>query len=109
MNFISKAVRVLFVLIFLTSGYALYSQNPRNPQVFAYNVRKSPTIGLKGGVLLSTVTGDEAIDQFAKKIGAQIGVTGAIYMHPMLSIRGELNYESKGGKFANQEMKMNLH
>ncbi|HAF29102.1 MAG TPA: hypothetical protein DCG75_08650 [Bacteroidales bacterium] len=109
MGFRNKAVFIYFVLILLAPGYALYSQNPRNPQVFAYNVKKSPTIGLKGGVLLSTVTGDEAIDQFAKKISAQVGVTGAIYLHPMLSIRGELNYESKGGKFTNHDMKMNLH
>lgn len=109
MGYRNKAVFIFFVLILLAPGYALYSQYPRNPQVFAYNVRKSPTIGLKGGALLSTITGDEAIDQFAKKIGPQIGITGAIYMHPMLSIRGELNYESKGGKFANHEMNMNLH
>jgi len=73
------------------------------------NMSKTPTIGIKGGLLLSTVTGDEAIDQFAKKIGAQLGVTGAYYFKPKLSIRGELNYELKGAKFANHEMKMDLH
>jgi len=73
------------------------------------NMSKSPTIGIKGGVLLSTVTGDEAIDQYAKKIGPQIGITGAFYFNPKLSIRSELNYELKGGKFATHEMKMDLH
>lgn len=96
-------------LITLISVNDLYSQNPREPKVFAYNVRKSPTVGFKGGVLLSTITGDEAIDQYAKKIGPQIGVTGAVYLHPMLSFRAELNYESKGGKFANHDMKMKLN
>ncbi len=87
----------------------LFGQNPTDPKIFAYNVRKSPTIGIKGGVLLSTITGDDAIDEFAKKIGPQIGVTGAIYFHPMLSLRGELNYEAKGGKFANNDMQMKLN
>lgn len=96
-------------LILLTSVNDLYSQNPRETRVFAYNVKRSPTIGFKGGVLLSTITGDQAIDQYAKKIGPQIGVTGAVYPHPMLSIRAELNYESKGGKFANHDMKMKLN
>lgn len=96
-------------LITLILPDALYAQNPTDPQIFAYNVRKSPTVGLKGGVLLSTITGDEAIDEFAKKMGPQIGITGAMYFHPKLSIRGELNYEAKGGKFANHEMKMNLN
>lgn len=109
MKYKIKLAYLIFVLILLAHSSALYSQNPRNPQVFANNFRKSPTLGLKGGALLSTITGDEAIDQFAKKINAQIGITGAIYIHPKLSIRGELDYESKGGKFANHDMKMNLH
>lgn len=50
------------------------------------NMSKTPTIGIKGGVLLSTITGDEAIDEFAKKLGAQIGVTGAYYFIPKLSV-----------------------
>ena len=99
----------ILMLITLTQFNVAFSQNPREKQDFAFNTRKSPTIGVKGGVLLSTVTGDEAIDQFAKKIGPQLGVTGALYVHPMLSFRGELNYESKGGKFSNQEMTMNLN
>ncbi len=77
--------------------------------LFAQNDSGTPTYGLRAGVLFSTVTGDEAIDRFAKKIGPQIGVTGAYYFHPMFSVRGELNYELKGGKFANHEMNMNLH
>lgn len=96
-------------LIVLFQLDTLYAQNPTDPQIFAYNVRKSPTVGLKGGVLLSTITGDDAIDEFAKRIGPQIGITGALYFHPKLSIRGELNYEAKGGKFANNDMKMNLN
>lgn len=109
MKFLYKVLCFLPVLVLAAHYNTLYSQNPRSPQVFAYNIKKSPTIGFKGGALLSTVTGDEAIDQFAKKISVQIGVTGAVYLHPMLSFRGELNYESKGGKFANHDMKMNLN
>ncbi len=77
--------------------------------IFAQNMSEIPTFGIKGGILLSTVTGDNAIDQYAKKLGPQIGVTGALYFNPKLSIRAELNYELKGGKFANHEMNMNLH
>ncbi len=77
--------------------------------LFAQNDSEISTFGIKGGVLLSTVTGDNAIDQYAKKLGAQIGVTGALYFNPKLSVRAELNYELKGGKFANHEMNMNLH
>ena len=47
--------------------------------IFAQNMSEIPTFGIKGGILLSTVTGDNAIDQYAKKLGAQIGVTGALY------------------------------
>ena len=77
--------------------------------VFSQNMSTTPTFGIKGGALMSTINGDKAIDQFAKKIGPQIGVTAAYYVHPMLAIRGELNYEAKGGKFANHDMSMNLH
>ncbi len=104
-----KTSILLIGLICILQVDILYAQNPRNPQVFAYNVRKSPTIGIKGGALLSTVKGDEAIDEFAKKISPQIGVTGALYFHPMLSIKAEILYESKGGKFVNHDMKMNLN
>jgi len=76
---------------------------------YAQNMSTTPTVGIKGGIILSTINGDDAIDQYAKKFGLQFGVTGAVYVHPMLSIRGELNYESKGGKFANHDMQMNLN
>lgn len=108
MNYKYKVIYIILVLFFLAQSHALYSQHPRNPQVFAYNVKKSPTLGIKGGAMLSTITGDEAIDQFAKKLSPEIGLTGAIYMHPQFSARAELNYESKGGKFSNHDMKMNL-
>ena len=78
-------------------------------KVYTQNYSEIPTLGIKGGVLLSTITGDEAIDQFAKKLGGQIGLTGAYYFIPRLSVRAELNYELKGGKFSNHEMKMHLH
>lgn len=109
MRYLYKILVLAVGLIWCCQTDILYAQNPTKPQVFSFNVRKSPTVGLKGGVLFSTVTGDEAIDQYAKKMGPQIGVTGAVYMHPMLSIRAELNYEAKGGKFANHDMKMNLN
>lgn len=109
MRYKHKVSILILGLVALIQFDIVYAQNPTNPQVFAYNVRKSPTVGIKGGVLLSTITGDEAIDEYAKKIGPQIGVTAALYFHPMLSLRGELNYESKGGKFANNDMKMNLN
>ncbi|MCD4834484.1 MAG: PorT family protein [Bacteroidales bacterium] len=107
----SKYKVLIFIigLIVLAQYHTLYSQNPRDPRKFSYNTTKTPTIGLKGGVLLSTITGDEAIDQYAKNIGPQIGLTGAFYLHPMLSARAELNYEPKGGKFVNHDMEMNLH
>jgi len=76
---------------------------------YAQNMSTTPTVGIKGGIILSTIDGDDAIDQYAKKFGLLFGVTGAVYVHPMLSIRGELNYESKGGKFANHDMQMNLN
>lgn len=104
-----KTSVLLIGLICLIQVDVLYAQNPRNPRIFAYNVKKSPTIGIKGGALLSTIQGDKAIDEFAKKISPQIGVTGALYFHPMLSIKAEILYESKGGKFVNHDMKMNLN
>jgi len=76
---------------------------------YAQNMSTTPTVGIKGGIILSTIDGDDAIDRYAKKFGLLLGVTGAVYVHPMLSIRGELNYESKGGKFANHDMQMNLN
>ncbi len=77
--------------------------------LWAQNISQSPTFGIKGGFLLSTISGDEAIDQYAKKIGPQIGFTAAYYPHANWSARAELNYEFKGGKFDMHEMKMNLH
>ena len=99
MNIKYKVHQLILGLLILTQCFTLYSQN----------MSTTPTFGLKGGVLLSTITGDEAIDQYAKKMGLQLGVTGAYYFHPMLSVRGELNYESKGGKFTNHDLKTNLH
>lgn len=109
MNTKYKAIIFFFGIAMLFQMNALYAQNPSSPQVFAYNVRKSPTVGLRGGAMLTTITGDAAIDEFAKKISPQIGVTGALYFHPMLSIRAELLFEPKGGKFVNHDMNMNLN
>lgn len=77
--------------------------------VSAQNMSTTPTVGIKGGLLMSTVTGDDAMDQYSKKMGLQFGITAAIYFHPMYSLRAELNYESKGAKFDMQEMNMNLN
>ncbi|MDY6800356.1 MAG: porin family protein [Bacteroidota bacterium] len=77
--------------------------------LWAQNNSQSPTFGIKGGFLLSTISGDEAIDQYAKKIGPQIGFTAAYYPHVNWSARAELNYELKGGKFDMHDMKMSLH
>lgn len=77
--------------------------------LWAQNISQSPTFGIKGGFLLSTISGDEAIDQYAKKIGPQIGFTAAYYPHTNWSARAELNYELKGGKFDMHDMKMSLH
>jgi len=104
-----KAIKFMVVLLFVAQCQVLYAQNPRSPQKFANNVTKTPTVGLKGGILMSSITGDEALDEFAKKIGPQIGFTGALYFNPKFSVRAEINYEWKGAKFANQEMDMNLH
>ena len=94
------------ILIFIVGLVFLLAQHNI---LYSQNMSKTPTFGLKGGLLLSTVTGDEAIDQYAKKLGFQIGVTGAYYMQPKLSVRAELNYESKGGKFSIHDMDMNLN
>ena len=96
---IKYKILIVVGLVLLTQHNILYSQN----------MSTTPTFGLKGGLLLSTVTGDEAIDPHSKKIGPLIGVTGSYYVHPKLSIRCELNYESKGGKFSIHEMNMNLN
>lgn len=104
-----KAKYFILVIAFIMQSFFIYAQHPKDPRKFSNNVTKTPTVGIKGGILMSTITGDEAIDEFAKKIGPQIGVTGAIYFHPKLSLRGELNYEWKGAKFVNHEMSMNLH
>lgn len=77
--------------------------------VEAQNMSTTPTVGVRGGILMSTITGDDAMDQYAKKLGMQLGITGAYYFHPMLSVRAELNYEAKGAKFDMQEMNMNLN
>lgn len=104
-----KLLIFLIGLILFMQYHILCAQNPIKSQNFAYNVTKTPTIGLKGGVLLSTITGDEAINKFAKNIGPQIGFTGAFYFNPQFSVRGELNYELKGAKFDNHDMKTSLH
>lgn len=96
-------------LIFLTQSNILYAQNPRNPQDFGYNVTKTPTIGIKGGILLSTINGDAAINPYVKNISPQLGITGAFYFNPQFSVRGELNYELKGGIFDNHDMKTSLN
>jgi hypothetical protein len=94
-----KLIGVFVFLLLISSTQSLKSQN--NSQ--------SPTFGIKGGFLLANVQGDDAIDQYAKKIGPQIGVTAAYYPHTNWSARAELNYELKGGKFDLHDMKMNLH
>lgn len=95
----NKTFIIIIVIIILLQCNFLFSQNKS----------LSPTFGIKGGILLSTVTGDEAIDKYAKKGSPQIGVTGAYYTHPRLSLRAEINYDPKGGNFSNHDMKMNLN
>lgn len=80
-----------------------------NKSALSQNMSKIPTFGIKAGIALSTLSGDEAIDQFAKRLGGQIGLTGAYYFKPRFSVRAEVNYELKGAKFSNHELKMNLH
>lgn len=75
----------------------------------AQNNSLSPTLGIRAGLLLSTIHGDEAIDSYAKKISPQVGFSAAYYPHQNFSVCAELNYELKGGKFDMHEMKMNLH
>ncbi|MBI9053628.1 MAG: PorT family protein [Bacteroidales bacterium] len=99
MHIKTKISRLILGVVFIVTPFLVNAQN----------MSTIPTFGVRGGLILSTVTGDDAIDQFAKKFGLQFGLTGAIYFHPMLSFRGELNYESKGGKFSNHEMNMNLN
>ncbi len=95
-----NSVVISFIcLLFFLSVQSLWSQNKS----------QSPTFGIKGGLLLSTINGDDAIDQYAKKIGPQIGLAAAYYPYVNWSARAELNYELKGGKFDMHEMKMNLH
>lgn len=94
--------------MFIMQCHILYAQNPIKQNKFAYNVTKTPTFGLKGGVLLSTINGDEAINKYAKNISPQIGITGAFYFKPQFSVRGELNFEGKGGLFENHDMKTSL-
>ena len=68
-----------------------------------------PTYGFKTGILFSNITGDEAISRFSKKLGAQVGMFGALYFTHKFSIVGELVYEGKGAKFDNHKMKITLH
>lgn len=98
---------IIGIMLFM-QYHILNAQNPIKAQKFAYNVTKTPTFGLKGGVLLSTINGDEAINKYAKNISPQIGITGAFYFNPQLSVRGELDYEGKGGLFENHDMKTSL-
>lgn len=109
MRTLIKILKCLIVVVFTMQAFNLVAQNPRTHQKFNYNIRKIPTIGIKGGLLMSSISGDEALDKYAKKFGPQIGITSALYFSPQFSIRAELNYEWKGARFANQEMDMNLH
>ena len=87
---------IVFVFVFVLSGRA---QNPYS----------SPSFGLKGGVHLSALFGDDAMDTNAKLISPQIGITGAYFFSPRLSVNSEINYEKKGGKFKGYELTTNLH
>lgn len=90
---------ILFLTIILFFSNNIMSQNPH----------KSPTYGIKGGVLLSSIPGDDAIDPFSKLITPQIGFTGALFFTRKISVNAELNYEMKGGKFDSYELKTNLN
>jgi len=75
----------------------------------AQNPHKSPTIGIKGGVHLSSLTGDKLMDTNAKLITPQIGISGAWFFTRRLSVNTEINYEKKGGKFNSYELETNLN
>jgi hypothetical protein len=76
----------------------------------AQNPHKSPTFGLKGGVHLSSLHGDDAaMDVHAKLISPQVGLTGAYFFTKRLSVNIEANYEKKGGNFKSYELETNLN
>lgn len=87
-----------FVFILSFAG-SIKSQNPHN----------SPTYGIKGGLLLSTIDGDNVIDPYAKIIMPQVGITGALFFSPKISVNSELNFEIKGGNFDGYELKTSLN
>lgn len=109
MRLVYKILIFFIGLMLFMQYHILYAQNPIKAQNFAYNVKKIPTVGLKGGVLLSSIKGDEVISLYAKNISPQIGIAGAFYFNPQFSVRGELNYEMKGGLFENHDLKTSLH
>jgi hypothetical protein len=108
MSFTYKIWIFFIGLMLIMQCHIICAQNPVKQQKFAYNVTKTPTFGLKGGILLSTISGDEAINKYAKNISPQIGITGAFYFTPQFSVLGELDYEGKGGVFENHDMKTSL-
>lgn len=93
-------MKTSFVILFVFAASVSFAQNPH----------KSPTYGIKGGVNLSSLHGDDdAMDVHSKLISPQIGITGAFFFTKKFSVNAEINYEKKGGKFKSYELQTNLN
>ncbi len=77
-------------------------------KIDAQNVYKSPTFGIDGGLLFSTIKGDEMIDTQDKRFMPALNVYGNYYFHERFSVQLQLGFLSKGGRFKGHELVASL-
>ncbi|MEA3316509.1 MAG: porin family protein [Bacteroidota bacterium] len=80
-----------------------------NNKVLAQKYSLAPSVGIKGGLALSSITGDDIFDEFDKKKAANFELFGNYYFSEYLSLQSGFTYDSKGAAFSSYDIKTNLH
>lgn len=78
-------------------------------KVEGQNRNLSPTYGIRGGILLSGIKGDDIYDDFARRLMLGGGVFGNIYMTPRISLQAELDFIPKGAKWKSDDATTKLN
>ncbi|MDA3780561.1 MAG: porin family protein, partial [Bacteroidales bacterium] len=69
----------------------------------------APSIGIKGGISISSIKGDDIFDENYKKKSANFEIFSNYYFSKYLSLQSGITYDRKGAKFESYELETNLH
>ena len=69
----------------------------------------APSIGIRGGLSMSSIKGDKVFDEFDRKKALNFEFFGNYYLSRYLSLQSGIAYDLKGAEFESCELKTDLH